>query len=168
MIEHNNIDMNTYIQNKLGNLNPTKWQIDSLLSKSQGVFLHLVLCVGDILKGIYSLDDIDVLPGGLNGYYYELFTRQFSDKMDYYREKAALIFKVMLGSNYKIDISILKYFLNSSFDISEDEFYTTLRSIATICRIVKEEKSTRQIYERECARHRRAPGYDRPPVRGCC
>ena len=149
VIEHNNIDMNTYIQNKLGNLNPTKWQIDSLLSKSQGVFLYLVLCVGVILKGTYSLDDIDVLPGGLNGYYYELFTRQFSDKMDYYREKAALIFKVMLGSNYKIDISILKYFLNSSFDISEDEFYTTLRSIATICRIVKEEKSTRQIYERE-------------------
>ena len=125
-------DLKLYLKGELESLNPTDEQIQKILSKGQGVFLYLSLCVESILNGTYSLDDLGKLPDGLNGYYFELFTRQFGNDIARYKKNVRPILQVMVASPCIVS---LPFILNILAVDSENEFYDDIQSLEHVCRI---------------------------------
>lgn len=125
-------DLQLYLKGELEFLNPTDEQIQKILSKGQGVFLYLSLCVEGILNGTYSLDDLGKLPDGLNGYYFEFFTRQFGNDVARYKKNVRPILQVMVASPC---IVTLPFILNILAIDSENEFYDDIQLLEHVCRI---------------------------------
>ena len=133
--EKNSEDLLLYVRGELSNLHPTEEQVQQIVDKSQGVFLYLSLCIEGIHKGEYSLDHLDKLPDGLNGYYYELFTRQFGNDIKEYRENIAPILQLMVAAKKNLHLPFIKYLLG----ISDSKLYEICAALEHICRTVKED-----------------------------
>lgn len=132
--EKNSDDLLLYARGELSNLHPTEEQVQQIVDKSQGVFLYLSLCVEGIHNSDYSLVHLDKLPDGLNGYYYELFTRQFGNDIKGYRENIAPILQLMVATKKNLHLPFIKYLLG----ISDSKLYEACLSLEHICRITTE------------------------------
>lgn len=128
----NTEDLLLYLKDELKALNPTEEQTQKILRKGQGVFLYLSLCVDGILNGTYSLNELDKLPDGLNGYYYEFFTRQFGNDIEGYKRNVRPILQVIVASPCVVTLPFIKSVLNIE---SENEFYDAILSLEHVCRI---------------------------------
>lgn len=132
--EKNSEDLLLYVRCELDSLHPTEEQVQQIVDKSQGVFLYLSLCVEGINNGEYSLDHIDNLPDGLNGYYYELFTRQFGNDIEKYKKEIAPILQLMVAAKKNLQLPFIKYLL----DITDSKLYEVCASLEHICNILDE------------------------------
>jgi len=132
--EKNSEDLLLYVRGELGNLHPTEDQVKQIVDKSQGVFLYLSLCVEGIHNGEYSLDHLDKLPDGLNGYYYEFFTRQFGNDIERYKTDIAPILQLMVAAKKNLHLPFIKYLL----DITDSKLYEVCATLEHICRIPDE------------------------------
>lgn len=128
----NDEDLQLYLRGELASLNPTEEQIQKILNKGQGVFLYLSLCVEGILNGTYSLNELDKLPDGLNGYYYEFFTRQFGNDITFYKKEVRPILQILVASTSTMTIPFLKYVSGIE---SDTEFNEILLALNHICRV---------------------------------
>lgn len=136
--EMNYKDLQLYIRVELKKYHLTDTQVKQIIDKSQGVFLYLSLCIDGINNGDYSLDNLDKLPDGLSGYYYEIFTRQFGNNMDKY-EKLVPVLQLMVSSPVIMSLPFIKYVLNIK---SEREFNIILSQLEHITRITNEIRKT--------------------------
>ena len=132
--EKNSEDLLLYVRGELEKLHPTEDQVKQIVDKSQGVFLYLSLCVEGIHKGEYSLDHLDKLPDGLNGYYYEFFTRQFGNDIERYKKDIAPILQLMVAAKKNLQLTFIKYLLG----ISDTKLYEVVSRLEHICRITEE------------------------------
>ena len=133
--EKNSEDLLLYVRGKFENLHPTEDQVKQIVDKSQGVFLYLSLCVEGIHNGEYSLDHLDKLPDGLNGYYYEFFTRQFGNDIEGYKKDIAPILQLMVASPTIMTLPFIQYVLGIE---SESDFYDIISKLEHVTRYVKE------------------------------
>lgn len=99
------------------------------------MFLYLSLCVEGIHNGEYSLEHLDKLPDGLNGYYYEFFTRQFGNDIEGYRKDIAPILQLMVAVKKNLHLPFIKYLLG----ISDSKLYEICAALEHICRTAKED-----------------------------
>jgi len=132
--EKNSEDLLLYVRGELEKFNPTEEQVKLIVDKSQGVFLYLSLCVEGIRKREYSLDHLDKLPNGLNGYYYEFFTRQFGNDIERYKKEIAPVLQLMVASPAIMTLPFVQYVLGI---VSEIEFYTTIDNLEHVTRFIK-------------------------------
>ena len=132
--EKNSEDLLLYVRGELDKLHPTEDQVKQIVDKSQGVFLYLSLCVEGIHNGEYSLDHLDKLPDGLNGYYYEFFTRQFGNDIEEYKKDIAPILQLMVAAKKNLQLPFIKYLL----DITDSKLYELCATLEHICRIPDE------------------------------
>ena len=132
--EKNSEDLLLYVRGELEKFNPTEEQVKQIVDKSQEVFLYLSLCVEGIRKGEYSLDHLDQLPDGLNGYYYEFFTRQFGNEMKRYKKEIAPVLQLMVAAKKNLQLMFIKYLLG----ITDSKLYEVCASLEHICRITNE------------------------------
>ena len=132
--EKNSEDLLLYVRGELEKFNPTEEQVKQIVDKSQGVFLYLSLCVEGIRKGEYSLDHLYQLPDGLNGYYYEFFTRQFGNEMERYKKEIAPVLQLMVAAKKNLQLMFIKYLLG----ITDSKLYEVCASLEHICRITNE------------------------------
>lgn len=132
--EKNSEDLLLYVSGELGKLHPTEEQVMQIVNKSQGVFLYLSLCVEGILNGEYTLDNLDKLPDGLNGYYYEFFTRQLGNDIEKYKKDILPILQLMVAAKKNLQLPFIKYLLG----ISDSKLYGVCASLEHICRIQNE------------------------------
>ena len=130
----NKEDMLLYLHRELNGMHPSEEQIAQIMQKSQGVFLYLSLCVNGVVEGTYSLDKLDKLPNGMNGYYFEFFTRQFGNDISKYKTEVAPILQLMIASRKNMRLSFLQYLLNTT----ESTFYDAVASLEHVCRISDE------------------------------
>lgn len=133
--EKNSEDLLLCVCAELKNLRPTEGQVKQIVAKSQGVFLYLSLCVEGIHNGEYSLDQLEKLPNGLNGYYYEFFTRQFGNDIEWYKKNARPILQIILASPCVVTLPFIKNVLNIE---SENDFFDAIQSLEHVCRIINE------------------------------
>lgn len=132
--EKNSEDLLLYVRGELEKLHPTEEQVKQIVEKSQGVFLYLSLCVEGIHNGEYSLEHLDKLPDGLNGYYYEFFTRQFGNDIEGYRKDIAPILQLMVASPTIMTLPFVQYVLGIE---SEIEFYSNVDKLEHVIRFVR-------------------------------
>lgn len=132
--EKNSEDLLLYVRGELEEFHPTEEQVKQIVDKSQGVFLYLSLCVEGIHNGDYSLDCIDKLPDGLNGYYYEFFTRQFGHDIERYKKEIAPILQLMVAAKKSLHLRFLRYLLGAT----EKKFFEAIAALEHICRIQDE------------------------------
>lgn len=130
----NDEDLKLYLKGELASLNPTVEQIQKILGKGQGVFLYLSLCVEGILNGTYSLNELDKLPDGLNGYYYELFTRLFGNNIGEYKRCISTVLQLVAASPCTLATSDIKDIITFN---SECDFSETLFMLEHVCRFEK-------------------------------
>ena len=135
--EKNSEDLLLYVRGELEKLHPTEDQVKQIVDKSQGVFLYLSLCVEGIHNGEYSLDHLDKLPDGLNGYYYEFFTRQFGNDIERYKKEIAPVLQLMVAAKKNLQLPFLRYLLG----VTETKFFETIAALEHICRITDENES---------------------------
>ena len=133
--EKNSEDLLLYVRGELENLHPTEGQVKQIVEKSQGVFLYLSLCVEGIHNGEYSLEYLDKLPDGLNGYYYEFFTRQFGNDIERYKKDIAPILQLMVASPTIMTLPFIQYVLGIE---SESDFYDNIFRLEHVTRYVRE------------------------------
>ena len=133
--EKNSEDLLLYVRGELEKLHPTEEQVRQIIDKSQGVFLYLSLCVEGIHNGEYSLEHLDKLPDGLNGYYYEFFNRQFGNDIERYKKDIAPILQLMVASPTIMTLPFIRYVLHIE---SESDFYDIITRIEHVTRYVKE------------------------------
>ena len=57
--------------------------VETILEKSEGVFLYVELLRRDLQENHLHLNDFHSFPQGLNGMYQQFFTRQFPDRQVY-------------------------------------------------------------------------------------
>lgn len=57
--------------------------VDSIIAKSEGIFLYAERVCTDVLSGNLSLDDIESFPRGLGGVYWQFFERQWPSAVEY-------------------------------------------------------------------------------------
>ena len=133
--EKNSEDLLLYVRGELDNLHPTEDQVQQIVDKSQGVFLYLSLCVEGIHNGEYSLDHLDKLPDGLNGYYYEFFTRQFGNNIERYKKEIAPVLQLMVASPTIMTLPFIQYVLGIE---SESVFYDIISKLEHVIRYVRE------------------------------
>lgn len=131
----NSEDLLLYVRGELEMLHPTEDQVRQIVDKSQSVFLYLSLCVEEILKGEYSLDHLDKLPDGLNGYYYEFFMRQFGNDIEKYKKDIAPILQLIVASPTIMTLSFIQYVLDIE---SESEFYDAIYRLEHVTKYVRE------------------------------
>ncbi|MBR6591810.1 MAG: toll/interleukin-1 receptor domain-containing protein [Prevotella sp.] len=132
--EKNSEDLLLYVRGELEMFNPTEEQVKQIVDKSQGVFLYLSLCVEGIRKGEYSLDHLNKLPDGLNGYYYEFFTRQFGNDVEKYKKEIAPVLQLMVAAKKNLQLTFINYLLG----ITDSKLYEVCASLEHICRITNE------------------------------
>lgn len=132
--EKNSEDLLLYVRGELSNLHPTEDQVKLIVDKSQGVFLYLSLCVEGIHNGEYSLDHLDKLPDGLNGYYYEFFTRQFGNDIERYKKEIAPVLQLMVAAKKNLQLPFLRYLRGAT----ETKFFEAIAALEHICRITDE------------------------------
>lgn len=142
--QQNNDDMRLYICSKLDFLHPSEEQINALLLKSQGVFLYLSLCIDEILNRKYSLDNLEEIPNGLYGYYYDFFLRQYGSDIEKYNRDIAPIFGLIITSPFEMDIPLFRFIL----DIPKNKFYESIRAVEHVCRVVREKNVNGSITEK--------------------
>ena len=128
-------DLLHYLQSELRDLHPSDEQLAKILYKSQGVFLYLSLCVNGILEGNYSLNELDRLPKGINGYYYEFFMRQYGDDLQVYNNDIVPILQLMVASPSLMSLPFIKHVIDIE---SERGFFETISRLENITRLVKE------------------------------
>lgn len=133
--EKNSEDLLLYVRGELEKLHPTEEQVKQIVGKSQGVFLYLSLCIEGIHSGEYSLEHLDKLPDGLNGYYYEFFTRQFGNDIERYKKEIAPILQLMIASPTIMTLPFIQYVLGID---SESYFYDTISRLEHVTRYVRE------------------------------
>lgn len=131
----NSEDLLFYVRGELEKLHPTEDQVKQIVDKSQGVFLYLSLCVEGIINGEYSLNHLEELPDGLNGYYYEFFMRQFGNDIGKFKKEIAPILQVMVASPTTMTLPFLQYVL--SID-SESAFFDVITRLEHVTRLVTE------------------------------
>jgi hypothetical protein len=76
----NREDIVTYLRRELRANDAT---IESILEKSEGLFLYVSMVREEIDAGRLSLQDVDAFPRGLGGIYHAFFQRYFPDRQDY-------------------------------------------------------------------------------------
>ena len=85
--EANRADIREFLQHELASRLETRADagslVETILDKSEGVFLYADLVCRDVLGGTLSLDAVDQFPQGLGGVYFDFFSRQFPDPVEY-------------------------------------------------------------------------------------
>lgn len=133
--DKNSEDLLLYVRGELEKFHPTEDQVKQIVDKSQGVFLYLSLCVEGIHNGEYSLEHLDKLPDGLNGYYYEFFNRQFGNNIERYKRDIAPVLQLMVASPAIMTL----HFVQNVLDIKlEREFYDIIARLEHVTRYVYE------------------------------
>jgi len=78
-------DLRRYLRTELQKLAPpTEKQIlDTILQKSEGIFLYVIAVLEELLQGTLSIDRPNEFPQGMAGYYRQFFDRRFPREADY-------------------------------------------------------------------------------------
>lgn len=108
-IEFNNFcDIKEFVKSELSELKLTELQSESIVRKSEGVFLYAQLLVEDIKAGVYSIDEMKKIPNGINSYYYNLFSRIYLNDMNFYDEYVAKVLEIIVSSSKVMNKSLVK------------------------------------------------------------
>lgn len=108
VIENNIKDIIGYVSSELSYLHLSDLQHQRIANKSEGVFLYAKLIVNDIKAGVYSVDELDGLPNGINSYYYALFVRLFQDDMTFYNEDVSRVLEIMVSPTKIMHSSLVR------------------------------------------------------------
>lgn len=108
-VEMNNFcDIKEFVTSELSELQLTELQSESIVRKSEGVFLYAQLLVEDIKAGVYSIEELKKIPNGINSYYYNLFSRIYQNDMNFYDEYVANVLEIIVSSSKAMNKSLVK------------------------------------------------------------
>lgn len=124
--ELNEMDMMEFVSSELAEFQPSLEQCKDIVKRSEGVFLFLQLVVDDIKKGIYSINDLTIIPKDISSYYIQFFTRAFLDNMSFYDEYVAKVLEIMVSSSKIMKVSLLRECANIE---SDRMFYKIIDSL---------------------------------------
>lgn len=104
--DENKLDILTYLKKRLPPI--TNEQADTLLKRSEGVFLYIrYVCDEVVLHQRLRLDRLDEFPQGLGAVYNQFFNRQFGNDLDYYERGIRPLLCVILASNEPLQLGLL-------------------------------------------------------------
>lgn len=83
MSQENKKDLQSYLRQELGAKADQKI-IDTIVDKSEGIFLYVQMICREVAAGRYSLERLYDFPQGLQSFFAEFFGRQFSDSDQYH------------------------------------------------------------------------------------
>ena len=87
-------------------------QYRQIISRSEGNFLYIRLCVDEISSGRLSPDNLDQLPRGLAGFYRQQFDRYFSGVTHHYKdENIRSLIRLLCTSFEPLDLGIVRSIL---------------------------------------------------------
>jgi len=88
-------DIRTYLRYHLSSCSPQQTPdeqlIDTLLGKSEGIFLYVERVLADLREGKLTFDRVNELPPGLGGSFFQFFARQFPDITRYQQKHRPLL-----------------------------------------------------------------------------
>ena len=105
-------------------------QTTALVQKSEGNILYLknILSLDIIKNADFTIEDIENLPEGMEGFYLEYFERKFDD-IDNYEKELLDFVNIMVAFNDELSVSLIIYILEiseRSFNILKDKFGSLL------------------------------------------
>jgi len=125
-------DLELYITKELkkNHISTNKENISKLTKKSEGNILYLKEVLDDIKKEHLSLDNIDEFPTGMNGIYFNYFTRMFPDIIKYNSHQ--MLFVSLLSAGYEsFSKTLIKHILN----ITDKELTNLILSFGSFIKI---------------------------------
>lgn len=81
--------------------------LESILERSEGIFLYARLVLEELKEGHLSLDRIDAFPRGMSGFYSSFFDRKFKDDLRRYQAHWRQALGVILASREPLPVDIL-------------------------------------------------------------
>lgn len=103
-------DLKEYLEIELKKLNDDKPApqdvVDTILLRSEGIFLYIKCVMSELQAGKLSLDRIDEFPRGLGGVYAQFFRRQFPDA-EYYKSKIRPALELIVASREPISLGFV-------------------------------------------------------------
>ncbi|MFM7276056.1 MAG: NACHT domain-containing protein, partial [Gammaproteobacteria bacterium] len=105
----NTADLREYLERELraSGFAPTAAQIDTVIARSEGLFLYMKVVVQELREGRLSLARTQDFQRGLAGYYGRYFERQFPD-IDRYRERIRGVLQTILAAREPLPLSVLQ------------------------------------------------------------
>ena len=129
--EANRRDVSDYVRRQLapqlGDRADADRLVESLLEKSEGVFLYVERVCDDIRQGNLSLERLDEMPRGLGGVFRQFFDRQFPDK-DVYARVVEPLLGVILAAREPLPVALLQ----ELFGWREAELRAWLRGLGSL------------------------------------
>ncbi len=99
--------INYHLKHKLEDIQNADEVIESILEKSEGVFLYVEQLCMAIKEGYLSLEQPEQFPSGVGGIYLQYFKRQFPD-IDQYRKSYRSILGVILAAYEPLPLTLLQ------------------------------------------------------------
>lgn len=129
--ESNRADIRVYLQRELVSLLNGRAGVDDLLDtileKSEGLFVYVALFCGDVQKGHLSLDRPEQFPQGLGAMLYQNCLRQFPDEEPYERKIEPML-GLALAARAPMPVEIIQRILGWS----EAELRKWLRTLGSL------------------------------------
>ena len=102
-------DLHGFVVRELKRLgyDPEESIINTIVEKSEGHFLYIIVVMDDIGQNHLSLNNIKDFPRGLTGYYQNYFERQFPDKKAY-EEQLSPVLNAIIAAREPLPIELLR------------------------------------------------------------
>jgi hypothetical protein len=105
-------DIRTYINYQFPSQYPLKeLSINTILEKSEGLFLYVKGVLLDLRDGELSFDRLNELPKGLAGKFFQFFTRRFSD-ITLYHQKYRPLLEMIIAAKGPLPLKLGRAALN--------------------------------------------------------
>ncbi|MCH7227951.1 TIR domain-containing protein [Haloferula sp. A504] len=125
--EENVQDLRAFVQARIPTI--AREQIDTIVERSEGVFLYVKHVVDAIGAGHLSLARCDEFPRGLGDVYQHFFNRQFGGDLDVYEERITPILQPVLAAFEPLTLGFLK---RQCGDLSETELSRCLNRLGSM------------------------------------
>lgn len=129
--EDNLLDIKSYLRKKLHSI--TDEQIETLVKKSEGVFLYVRHVCDEIRLSRMCLDDLEHFPQGLGGVFWQFFERQFPD-IDKFSKDIRPALRTILAAREPLQIEVVQ----KLFMWSEEELRDFMRTIGSLFSVIIE------------------------------
>lgn len=129
--KENKKDLRTYLQRELAPLaeggQVSGPAMDTLLEKSEGLFLYADWVREELKKGHLSLGEVEQFPRGLGGIYLQFFERQFPDRSRFSKKYRSVI-ETVAAARENLTVN----FLCELFDWTDYEQHETLDALGSL------------------------------------
>ncbi len=135
--ESNRADIRDYLRRELAtplkNRPDADRLVETILEKSEGVFLYVERFCDDVQHGHLSLDRPEQFPQGLGGIFYQYFQRQFPD-LEKFRKDVRPALRAILAAREPLPVEILQRL----FNWRDEELCDFTRPLASLFPVTKE------------------------------